>query len=88
MELLDSCKINNRIKVRSVVIATIIHLYLATFTLGISLVLLLITALITNSLVKKEVVEASSNANKFKKNFPFKYYGQSFGGFQHVLSHS
>lgn len=88
MDLLNSGKIENSIKVRTVIISLIVHAYLAVFTLGISLALLLIIGLITNSLVKKEIDEASSTSNKFKKNFPFKYYGQSFGSFQHVFSHS
>jgi hypothetical protein len=88
MDLLDSGEIKNSVKVRSVITALILHAYLAVFTLGISLGLLLVTALITNSLVKKEIDEASSDSNKFKKNFPFKYYGQIFGSFQHVFSHS
>ncbi|WP_100635310.1 hypothetical protein [Marinomonas sp. ef1] len=88
MDLFNSGKVRNRIKVRSVILALIVHACLAFFTLGISLILLLIIGLITNSFVNREVVEASSISNKFKKNFPFKYYGQIFGSFQHVFSHS
>ena len=42
MDLMDSKNVNNRIKKRSVVIAVIAHLYFAFFTLGISLILLLL----------------------------------------------
>lgn len=88
MDLLNSGKVKNRIKVRSVILALIVHTYLAFFTLGISLIFFLIIGLVTNSFINREIVEASSNSNRFRKNFPFKYYGQIFGSFQHVFSHS
>lgn len=88
MNLIDSGIVKNGVRVRSVILALIVHIYMAVFTLGISLVLQLVFGLITNSMIKKEIVEASSSTNKFKKNFPFKYYGQVFGSFQHVFSHS
>jgi hypothetical protein len=88
MDLLNSGKVKNSIKIRSVIIAFIVHAFFTVLTLGISLILLLIIGLITNSFVKSELAEASSSSNKFKKNFPFRYFGQVFGGFQHVFSHS
>lgn len=87
MDLLDSGKVDNNIKVMSVITAIIVHIFLAVSTAGISLLLLLIFGLITSSLVKKEIAEVSSSSNTFKKNFPFKYYGQIFGEFQHVFFH-
>ena len=88
MDLLNSGKVKNSIKIRSVIIAFIVHAFFTVLTLGISLILLLIIGLITNSFVKSELADASSSSNKFKKNFPFRYFGQVFGDFQHVFSHS
>ena len=85
MDLMDSKNVNNRIKKRSIAIAVIAHLYLAVFTLGVSLVLLLIIGFITSTLLDKDINEAKSSANSFNKNFPFRYFGQVFGSFQHVF---
>ena len=87
MDLLDSGKVDNTIKAISVITAIIIHSVLAVLTAGVSLILLLVFGLITGSLVKKEIAEVSSDSNKFKKNFPFKYYGEIFGEFQYVFYH-
>jgi len=87
MELSDSKTIKNHVKVRSVITALVVHAYLAVFTVGISLVLLLIIGLITTSICRKEIDEAASNSNKFNKNYPFRYFGQPFGDFQHVFHH-
>ena len=75
MDLMDSKNVNNRIKKRSIAIAVIAHLYLAVFTLGVSLVLLLIIGFITSTLLDKDINEAKSSANSFNKNFPFRYFG-------------
>lgn len=88
MNMQDSSNAKNHIRVRSVLIALVVHASLAVSTLGISLVVLLITGLITASLVKKEIAQAASNSNEFNKNFPFRYFGEIFGSFQHVFFHS
>jgi len=85
MDLMDSKNINNRIKKRSIAIAIIVHLYLAVFTFGISLILLLLIGFLTATLLEKDISEARSSANTFNKNFPFRYFGQVFGSFQHVF---
>ncbi|GGA86201.1 hypothetical protein GCM10011369_30320 [Neiella marina] len=87
MELLDSGKINNKVKVMTIVTALIVHIVLAAFTAGLSIILLLVTGIITNVLVNKEVSAMSASSNTFKKNFPFRYYGEVFGSFQHVFYH-
>lgn len=87
MNLLDSGNVQNQIKVRSMVCATIVHATLAMITNGISIFLLLLTGLITYSLLKDEINDASSDSNKFKNDFPFRYYGEIFGSFHHVFSH-
>lgn len=88
MELIQSGIVKNNVKVKSVITALIVHIYLAALTLGISLILLVIIGFITNFLANREIAEALSSNNKFRKNFPFKYYGQVFGSFQHVFCHS
>lgn len=85
MDLMDSKNVNNRIKKRSIAIAIIFHLYLAIFTLGMSLILLLLVGFLTATLLEKDINEARSSANSFNKNFPFRYFGHVFGSFQHVF---
>ena len=87
MDIKDSVDLKNRVKIRSVLIAVIIYLFLTIATFGIVLIVLLIAAIISNSICNKEVEAANSNSNSFKKNFPFKYFGDSFGDFQHVFYH-
>lgn len=88
MDILNSNKVTNKVRKRTIIIALVTHLYLAVFTFGISLVLLAVTGLITASICRKEVNNATSSASRFNKNFPFKYYGQTIGDFQHVFHHS
>jgi hypothetical protein len=47
----------------------------------------LIFGVITASFLKKEIGEAEASSTKFNKNFPFRYFGEVFGSFQHVFSH-
>ena len=58
---------------------------MAVFTFGISLILLLLIGFLTATLLEKDISEARSSANTFNKNFPFRYFGQVFGSFQHVF---
>ncbi|WP_088329402.1 hypothetical protein [Lacimicrobium sp. SS2-24] len=88
MDLLDSGNVKNRVKLRSVAVATLIHLSLAAFTLGLSLLLLLIFGTLTASFINRETRHATASSNTFKKHFPFNSYGQVFGSFQHVFVHS
>lgn len=88
MDLMNSGQVKNRIRIRSIVIATLIHLSLASFTLGVSLLLLLIFATITAALLSREVNNTTTHTDVFKKHFPFRRYGQVFGSFQHVFVHS
>jgi hypothetical protein len=85
MDLMDSKNVNNRIKKRSIAIAIFAHLYLAIFTFGVSLILLLLVGFLTATLLEKDISEARSSANTFNKNFPFRYFGHVFGSFQHVF---
>lgn len=88
MNLISSGQIKNNVKIRSIIIAVILHIYIAAITFGLSLLLLLAAGLISSYLINKEVEEAESSSNKFRKNFPFKYFGEVFGEFQHVFYHS
>lgn len=78
----------NRIKKRTVALAIIIHLYVALFSFGISLLLLMIVGVLTSVLLEKDIKEASSSSNSFNKNMPFRYFGQVFRSFKHVFYHS
>ena len=87
MDIMHSGKVKNQVKPRSIIIAIILHSLLAIMTFGVSLLLLIITGLISNAFIKREINEASSDLNKFKKNFPFRHYGEIFASFQHVFFH-
>lgn len=87
MDIKNSVDVKNTIKVRSILIAVLIYLFLTIATAGVALVVLLVTAIIANLICNKEIEAASSNTNVFKKGFPFKYFGESFGDFQHVFYH-
>mgnify|MGYP001564830803 FL=1 len=88
MDLINSQNINNRIKKRTVAIAVIMHLYLAIFTFGLSLLLLTIAGFVTSMLLEKDINEAKSTANSFNKNFSFRHFGHVFGSFQHIFNHA
>jgi hypothetical protein len=87
MDIRDSVDVKNSVKLRSVLVAVSIYLFLTIATAGIALIALLIAAIISNIVCKKEILASSSKSNVFKKNFPFKYFGASFGDFQHVFYH-
>ena len=88
MDLLDSKNVNNRIKKRTIALVIVIHLYAAVFIMGFSLLLLLLVGFLTATLLDKDINEAASSSNSFNKNFPFRYFGQVFGSFQHVFIHA
>lgn len=85
MDIRDSADVRNHVKIRSVVIALVIHAVLAIATVGISLLLLIGTAVASKLIVDHEVKAVQSGASKFKRSFPFNPFGVSFGDFQHVF---
>lgn len=87
MDIQDSADITNRIKARTVLSAIAVHLFLALSTVGISLLLLAITGIITHIICQREIEASQASVNKFSKGLPFKYLGQPFGDFQHVFYH-
>lgn len=87
MKPLDSGEIKNNLKVSTVVIAIIIHLALALATFGISLLVTLIIGLITLNICNTEIATAQANENKFKKSYPFKYFGVTYQTFEHAFYH-
>ena len=67
MDIRDSVDVKNNVKLRSILVAVSIYLFLAVATAGIALIALLIAAIISNIIYKKEIQNASSNSNVFKK---------------------
>jgi len=59
MDLINSKNITNRIKKSSISSAIVAHAVLALMTLGLSLLLLGITGVITSVLLKKNINEAN-----------------------------
>lgn len=87
MDLDNSKNINNQLKNSSILIAIITHLILAVLTFGVSVALSIITGLVTLLLLKKDINKANSRENSFNKNYPFAYFGETFGRFHHVFYH-
>jgi hypothetical protein len=83
----DSGDVRNSVKTKSVLIAVAVYLVLGIVTLGAILLLLLIFGLLAHSICKKEIEAVRRNSTAFNKAFPFRYYGESFGDFQHVFYH-
>lgn len=79
--------IYNRIALRSVVFAGIIHLILAIYTLGIGFILSAIIWLIAYNIARTEVLALAKNSASFKKNYPLQRFGASYGEFVHVFYH-
>jgi hypothetical protein len=52
-----------------------------------ALVYAAITIIISIMICNKEIELATSNSKKFKKSLPLKYFGFSYGDFQHVFYH-
>jgi hypothetical protein len=88
MDLINSKNITNRIKKSSISSAIVAHAILALMTLGLSILLLGITGVITSVLLKKNINDANLREKTFKKNSPFSYLGCDFGSFQHVFHHA
>lgn len=85
MDIRDAADVRNHVKTRSVLMALLIHGTLALSTLGVSLVLLAITGIISKLICDHEIDAAQSGASKFKRSYPFNPMGESFGDFQHVF---
>lgn len=88
MDIKDSGNVGNAIKLRSVLIAVGVYAVATFVTFGIALIALLIAGLVTNAICSSEIESATSASNKFKKRFPFRYFGQTFGDFEHTFHHA
>lgn len=88
MNVLESSKVHNRIKLSTVVSAIVIYLILIGFTAGLILPILAITGFVTHVLIKKEIEQISTPEVSFRKRFPFSRYGATHGSsFQHLYYH-
>jgi hypothetical protein len=85
MDINDSGSIRNGIKLRSILLATVIHLTLAIFTLGLWLLVVLAMFAVTHFIIEGEIESVRRDSTKFKKSFPFRYFGLPFGDFIHVF---
>ena len=85
MDLDNSKNINNQLKNSTILIAIITHLILAVLTFGVSVALSIITGLVTLLLLKKDINKANSRENRFNKNYPFAYFGETFCRFHHFF---
>jgi hypothetical protein len=85
MSITDSGSVNNRIRLRSILIAIAIHLALVFSTVGFWLLVLIPVCLITAAIVRSEVENVQRDGMNFKKSFPFRYFGDPFGDFVHIF---
>lgn len=87
MNIQNSVNIKNRIKIRSLLLVVVIYIIATVATYGIALVYAAITIIISIIVCNKEIESATSNSKNFKKSLPLKYFGFSYGDFQHVFYH-
>jgi hypothetical protein len=66
-------------------VAAIVHLVIAFLTLGLWILVVIVVAIVTNLIIQNEIRTLKRDATKFKKTFPFRYFGQTFGDFLHVF---
>lgn len=85
MRIPDSGSLRNEVRLRSILFAGLVHLAFSVFTLGAWLVVFVITGLVSYNIAKSELKSISEDATKFKKSFPFRYYGHPIGEFLHVF---
>ncbi len=88
MNILDSKDINNRVKLSTIVTVAAVYVGLAATTMGIGLMLLIVAAVIASAIYNREISLATSEVNKFKKIFPLRSFGESYGDFEHVFYHN
>lgn len=88
MDIFDSVDIDNRIKLRTIIVAATIYVTLAVFTLGVALIPVMLIWLIAIGISNKEIRSVSESATEFKKSYPFRYFGSSYGEFTHVFQHA
>jgi hypothetical protein len=88
VDIRSSAEVKNAISLRSIFIFIVVYAIFAILTLGLALVVLLIAGLVTNAICNREIESTKSASNSFKKRFPFRYYGHTFGEFEHTFYHT
>jgi len=81
----DSVDVSNRVKPRSIIIFVAILLIGAVFTWGLIIIPAVILWIIAYIICNNEIASARLGSSKFKKNFAFRFFGTSFGDFQHLF---
>ncbi len=87
MDLNDSADVRNAVRIRSILVAGGIYFFLAISTFGLILIVLLVFGLMAHLICTREMEALRYGSNKFRKTFPFRFFGESFGDFQHVFYH-
>lgn len=83
----DSGEVRNVVKGRSLLVAAGVYLLATAFSGGAALLLLLPCAALAYYLSEREIEVAKSTASEFKKTYPLKHFGSSYGDFEHVFYH-
>ncbi len=87
MRIDSSGDVNRGVRPGSFIIAAAIYLAAAFVTWGIVLIPSAILWVIAHAICHREIENARNGPTQFKKNFPFRFYGEIFGDFQHVFYH-
>lgn len=88
MDINNSADVINRIKLRSIIIAIAVYLAVAIFTTGIAIIPIVVLWAVGYLISKREIDDAMQSATSFKRVYPFRYFGTSFGNFTHVFHHA
>ncbi len=95
MKVEDSGNVKNRIRIRSILVVTLIYLFVISVIIilfqesmelaFVSTIIILVAIIISVVICNKEIKMAKSGSLRFKKTYPFKHFGITVGDFQHVF---
>ena len=85
MESGAKLEVVNNIKIRSILFFLSITLIGFTYSFGIFIIPSAIIWIIAYSVMNREISHLKKNATEFARNYPFKYFGSSYGSFSHAF---
>lgn len=85
MVVANSFGLKNRVRLGPILVAVTIWGSAAFLTSGLALIPIGIIWLVTYSICASEAHMVSQDAAQFRRRFPFRYFGEVFGDFQHVF---
>ncbi|GJE15482.1 hypothetical protein [Methylobacterium marchantiae] len=85
MDIFDSADVSNRLRIRFIIIALFIYIILFIYTIGIAIIPTIFIWILAYFISEKELNSVAQNSTDFKKAYPFRYFGVSYGNFTHVF---